>query len=65
MGRLISGRYRLIAPLGEGGMATIWRAVDEQLEREVAVKILRPEVATDAPGYGVDRSLGDVVRAHE
>jgi serine/threonine-protein kinase len=50
MGRLISGRYRLIAPLGEGGMATIWRAVDEQLDREVAVKILRPQFSAD-PGF--------------
>src|SRR5262245_36443727 len=50
IGKLISGRYRLIAPLGEGGMATIWRAVDEQLDREVAVKILRPQFSAD-PGF--------------
>jgi eukaryotic-like serine/threonine-protein kinase len=50
IGRLISGRYRLIAPLGEGGMATIWRAVDEQLDREVAVKLLRPQFSSD-PGF--------------
>src|ERR687891_504320 len=50
IGRLISGRYRLIGPLGEGGMATIWRAVDEQLDREVAVKILRPQFSSD-PGF--------------
>ena len=50
IGRLISGRYRLIAPLGEGGMATIWRAVDEQLDREVAVKLLRPQFSAD-PGF--------------
>jgi serine/threonine-protein kinase len=48
IGRLIGGRYRLIAPLGEGGMATIWRAVDEQLDREVAVKLLRSQYGTDA-----------------
>ncbi len=48
LGRLINGRYRLIAPLGEGGMATLWRAVDEQLDREVAVKLLRPQFSTDA-----------------
>ena len=48
IGRLISGRYRLIAPLCEGGMATIWRAVDEQLDREVAVKLLRPQFSADA-----------------
>jgi serine/threonine-protein kinase len=48
IGRLISGRYRLIAPLGEGGMATIWRAIDQQLDREVAVKLLRPQFSADA-----------------
>jgi serine/threonine-protein kinase len=50
IGRLINGRYRLIAPLGEGGMATIWRAVDEQLDREVAVKLLREQFGSD-PGF--------------
>jgi serine/threonine-protein kinase len=50
IGRLIGGRYRVIAPLGEGGMATLWRAVDEQLDREVAVKILRPQYSGD-PGF--------------
>ena len=48
IGRLISGRYRMIAPLGEGGMATIWRAIDQQLDREVAVKLLRPQFSADA-----------------
>ncbi|HEY7332299.1 MAG TPA: Stk1 family PASTA domain-containing Ser/Thr kinase [Candidatus Limnocylindria bacterium] len=48
IGRQIGGRYRLIAPLGEGGMATIWRAVDEQLDREVAVKLLRTQFGNDA-----------------
>jgi hypothetical protein len=48
IGRLITGRYRLIAPVGEGGMATIWRAVDEQLDREVAVKLLREQFGSDA-----------------
>ena len=50
IGRLIGGRYRLIAPLGEGGMATLWRAMDEQFDREVAVKLLRPQFGND-PGF--------------
>ena len=48
LGTLLGGRYRLDQVLGQGGMATIFRATDDKLGREVAVKVLRPEFGADA-----------------
>jgi serine/threonine protein kinase len=47
LGTVLGGRYRLIAPLGQGGMARIFRATDTQLGREVAVKLLRTDYLQD------------------
>ena len=46
-GELIDNRYKIIKSIGEGGMANVYLAWDTILEREVAVKILRGDLADD------------------
>ena len=42
-GRMLGGRYELLAPIGTGGMAVVWQARDDVLARIVAVKIVATE----------------------
>ena len=47
-GRVIGNRYEIINRIGNGGMATVYKAKDITLNRFVAVKVLREEFTTDA-----------------
>ena len=57
LGRTLAERYRIDALIAPGGMARVYRARDERLERDVAVKVLSAPYADD-PAF-VDRFLGE------
>jgi serine/threonine-protein kinase len=48
VGTLLSGRYRLDAVIGTGGMSTVYLAFDTVLERRVAIKLMHREIARDS-----------------
>ncbi|MFC3689659.1 protein kinase, partial [Aquipuribacter hungaricus] len=60
-GRVLAGRYRLLEQVAVGAMGEVWRAHDDRLDRDVAVKVLRPELADD-PGF-VERFRTEALHA--
>src|SRR5215210_7411220 len=48
VGTLLSQRYRLDAQVGHGGMSTVYRAFDTVLERQVAIKLMHRDIASDS-----------------
>src|SRR5258706_13869049 len=46
-GLLLAGRYRIGARVGQGGMGTVYAAHDTDLDEDVALKVLRADVASD------------------
>ena len=47
IGKMLDDRYEIREIIGEGGMAIVYRALDHRLNRDVAVKIMRDEMAAD------------------
>ena len=46
-GSTFAGRYQIVEELGKGGMGKVYRVVDKKLDEEVALKLIKPEIASD------------------
>ena len=47
----VGGTFQIVETLGEGGMGTVYRAVDQMVERQVAIKVLRPDIVRNPEVY--------------
>jgi len=61
-GSLFGGRYQIIEQLGRGGMGRVYRAVDTKTREEVAVKLIRPDIAQDKKT--LERFVNEIKLAH-
>jgi tetratricopeptide (TPR) repeat protein len=52
IGAILAGRYEITALLGEGGMGAVYRAHDRELAEDIALKVLKPELATAPNALG-------------
>jgi tetratricopeptide (TPR) repeat protein len=62
-GTVLAGRYEILAVLGTGGMGSVYRAQDRELDRMVALKVIRPELARN-PAI-VDRFKQELRLSHK
>ena len=64
LGVALAARYRLQRELGQGGMARVFLAHDLKYEREVAVKVLRPDLAAEVGAARFLREIQIAARLH-
>ena len=62
-GVLLAQRYQIVQMLGQGGMGAVYKATDVELNRTVAVKVIRPDLARDKAI--VDRFKQELLLAHQ
>ena len=63
VGALLANRYEIVALLGEGGMGAVYKARDREVNRTVALKVIRPELATNSSI--IDRFKQELVLSHQ
>jgi serine/threonine protein kinase len=46
-GSIFADRYRIVTELGKGGMGKVYRVIDQKIDEEIAIKLIKPEIAAD------------------
>jgi len=62
-GSTFAGRYQIIEELGKGGMGKVYRVLDKELKEEVALKLIKPEIASDKKT--LERFSNEIKLAHK